>query len=332
MAINILGAAQLKSQPSSSEPGAYISVEQLLQLRHLAKGLTIDTRKKSKAMSDGDSHTHFRGRGMEFSEVRPYQPGDDIRNIDWRVTARTQQTYTKLFQEERERPVFIVVDQRSHLFFGSQQVFKSVFAAQLASVIAWIAVQNNDRIGALVIGDYEQTDLRARRGKHAALALINQIHQYNQKLSSPILPSVNHQHSPIEMKDILSDLRRVAKPGSAIFVLSDFHDFTESCRESFSMLARHTDVSLVKVFDPLEYALPAHAQLSISNGTDRMTVGTDTRNFLEDYSNAFKGTQSMLSRCCINAGAALLNVDISSSIAQHTQDIFANSSRGGGQR
>lgn len=296
--------------------GPYISVDALLRLRYLGNDLTLDTRKKSLASGDGDARTNFRGRGMEFAEVRLYQPGDDIRNIDWRVTARTMDTYTKLFQEERERPVFLVIDQRSPMFFGTKQVFKSVYAAQIAGVIAWVAMQNNDRIGALLFGDHEQKDLRARRGKHAVLGLLNQLQQFNQQLSSPVAPC------SISAQDILSDVRRVARPGSAVFIVSDFHDFDEDCEKPLTQLARHTDVSLFHVFDPLESHLPSAQKLSVSNGTERLTVDTAAGQLTKMFQTQFMQQQQRLHHACRNCGSRYVRANIATPVANLMHDVF----------
>lgn len=309
--------------------GAYVAVDDLLKLRLPSKDLTLTNRKKSTAAADGDARTHFRGRGMEFSEVRTYQPGDDIRNIDWRVTARTTETYTKLFQEERERPVFIVVDQRSPMFFGSVHVFKSVYASQLASMLAWVAMQNNDRIGALIFGDQEQKDLRARRGKHAVLGLLNQLQQFNHLLQSPIPVSQG-----TSCDNILTDVRRVARPGSAVFVISDFHDFGSHCEKPLNQLARHTDVSLLHVYDPLETALPAASRLTLSNGEDRLSVET-SQQFQTQFALNFSQRQAAIHRACRNCGSRYIRADLKTPATDLMRDVFvsrrAHKSPGGRQ-
>ncbi|WP_019605134.1 DUF58 domain-containing protein [Teredinibacter turnerae] len=296
--------------------GAYVSVDDLLQLRYLSRDLTLENRKKSSAAGDGDSRTHFRGRGMEFAEVRPYQPGDDIRNIDWRVTARTTETFTKLFQEERERPVFIVVDQRSPMFFGSVNVFKSVYAAQIAGVIAWVAMQSNDRIGALLFADDQQKDLRARRGKHAVLALLNQLQDFNHRLTSP-----QPRAATTQSHEIFTDIRRVAKPGSAVFVISDCHDFDASCEKPLAQLARHTDVTLFQVFDPLEAALPTASQLAVSNGEDRLGI-TPSSQFRQAFASQFHAHQELVQTSCRNSGTRFIRANVGTQVDILMRDIF----------
>jgi len=236
---------------SGEDNGVYTDTNQLLSLRFAATDLSLPAQRNSRANLSGDARTRFRGRGMEFEEVRVYHPGDDIRNIDWRVTARTRVPHTKLFREERDRPTFIIIDQRSSLFFGSHRCFKSVLAARLAVLLAWAGLGNNDRVGGLVVGDQHYQDIKPKRSKHAVLELIHQITGYNQLLKAPYAPQAQ-----VTLQSILKDARRLAKPGSALYIVSDFHDFDTPCEEQLHSLARHTDTSLLHVLDPLEHHLP----------------------------------------------------------------------------
>ncbi|MFL0799776.1 MAG: DUF58 domain-containing protein [Agarilytica sp.] len=305
-----------KPGKNAAPEGVYVTVDALLNLRHIAKELSLENNRKNVAMMDGDSRSSFRGRGMEFSEVRPYQPGDDIRNIDWRVTARTQKTHTKLFQEERERPVYIVVDQRSPMFFGSVTQFKSVFAAKIATVIAWVALQSNDRIGGFIFSDTNQTDSRARRGKHSALSFIHELVEYNQELNSPI------GDPQFSMENMLNDIRRVAKPGSAVFVISDFHDFNDACQEPLAVLARHCDVTAIQIFDPLESKLPTDKFLSITNGDEKLNLGGQPQEFAQTYQSAFENRLFSLRKACNQTGVNLASTSVEQSTTALMQDLF----------
>lgn len=304
---------------STPTEGVYVAAEELLQLRHAAKDISLNTHKKSTALMDGDSRTSFRGRGMEFAEVRAYQAGDDVRNIDWRVTARTQKPYTKLFQEERERPVYLLVDQRSPMFFGSVRQFKSVFAARLATSIAWAAMNNNDRIGAMIFSDTDQTDSRARRGKHAILSFIHELAAFNQHLNSPV-PA----NTMINMEEMLNDIRRVAKPGSAIFLLSDFHDFTERCREPLAILSRHCDLTAVQIFDPLEQHLPNTHALSITDGQGRLSIAGQSRAFTQSYDESFAAQLYFLRRAFSSAHVNFASVSVADSVNDFIRDLFCS--------
>lgn len=300
---------------NSNANGIYVNVTQLLELRRLANTIDMSTRRRSTSSIDGSSRSSFRGRGMEFAEVRPYNAGDDIRNIDWRVTARTQQTYTKLFQEEKERPVYIVVDQRSTMFFASQGSFKSAFAAQVAAIIGWAALGNNDRIGALVFGDTQQIDLRAKRGKHALLQLVYQLQQYNHKLMQPM------SSEPVQsLHEMLKDIGRVAKPGSAVFVISDFHDFDDTCKEPLAMASRHADVHLVHLYDNLEKTLPFAPNLLITDGKNKVDINSvDTHN----YASQFTQLREQLQQFCLNRKITFTSTVNTTELSDLVSTLFA---------
>ena len=276
-----------------SSSGAYTDIAALLSLRFAAQDISLSAQRKSQANLSGSRHTRFRGRGMEFEEVRVYQPGDDIRSIDWRVTARTQVPHTKLFREERERPTFIAADQRANLFFGSQRCFKSVLAARLATLVAWAALANSDRVGALVFGNDEHSDIRPRRSKHAVLELIHQLHQYNTALTSPL---IRQRH--VALANMLEDTRRLAKPGSAVFFISDFQDFDGACEEQLYLLTRHTDATLFHVSDPLERLLPERGLLTVSDGQNRMQLAAGDQRLRRDYEQQFQQRFAHLQQCC----------------------------------
>lgn len=292
--------------------GAYTELASLLRCRFSAQDLKLFAHRPARSLLSGGERTRFRGRGMDFEEVRLYQPGDDIRSIDWRVTARTQVAHTKIFREERERPVFMVVDQRSPLFFGSTRCFKSVLAAHIAALLGWAALANGDRLGALVFGDYDQRDVRPRRSKHAVLELLHQLQDYNHRLSSPITPAPAALPSgqlPVanSFSEILADARRIAKPGCALFIISDFHDMDESAEQQLFELARHTDITLIHIYDQLERELISNAALTISNGRERMQLAANEKAFQQAYKNQFDRQLSLLTTVCKRLRIPLLS-------------------------
>lgn len=159
--------------------GAKTNLKQLIDLRYRAGELNLFARHKAQSQLAGNVKTSFRGRGIDFEEIRHYQPGDDIRSIDWRVTARTGEAHTKLYQEERERPVLVVTDQRPSMIFGTQCCFKSVQAAEVASLLCWAALGQNDRVGGLVFNGQQHQEIRPARSKSSVLQLLSAIHKYN---------------------------------------------------------------------------------------------------------------------------------------------------------
>ena len=160
--------------------GASISLQQLLVQRYAAKTLEYSSHTRSIAGISGLHLSKMRGRGIDFEEFRPYQAGDDIRLIDWRVTARTSKPVTKVFREERERPIILAIDQTHNMYFGSQIAFKSVIAAQAAAVFCWLAIDNGDRVGGLVFSDSRSSLVRPKRSRRSAMHLLNQVYLYNQ--------------------------------------------------------------------------------------------------------------------------------------------------------
>lgn len=303
---------------SRFEPrGPYSQLETLLGSRFLAQDLSLNSIQPARSLLAGSQRTRYRGRGMDFEEVRLYQPGDDIRSIDWRVTARTQVPHTKLYREERERPIFLLVDQRSSMFFGSKHCFKSVLAAYIASVLGWTATGNSDRIGGLVFGDHDQRDIRPRRSKHAQLEFIHQLQDYNHRLKSPIPDA-----KPLSLAELLSDLRRIAKPGSSLFILSDFQDMDESCERELFTLARHADLCLIHLYDPLEHDLHSNQPLTISDGQASIQLPSHSRPFQNAYRNLFETRLERLKQSCTRLGISLLSISTQDDCPQLLRQTF----------
>lgn len=301
--------------------GAYSDLAQLLRLRFAAQDLKLFAKRPVRSLLTGGERTRFRGRGIDFEEVRLYQPGDDIRTIDWRVTARTQVPHTKIFREERERPVFMVADQRATMFFGSQRCFKSVLCAHICALLGWAALGNSDRVGGLVFGDHTQRDIRPRRSKHAMLELLHQLQDYNHRLQSPIPPA-----DGVKLVDILADTRRIAKPGCALFIVSDFHDFDAACEQQLFELARHTDVTLVHVFDPLERQLASNATLTISDGQSRCRIPANERRFQQAYHENYQKHLQDLTRSCQRLNLSLLSYATNDDIQHLLRERFGKNS------
>jgi uncharacterized protein (DUF58 family) len=291
-------------------------------LRGQAQQLNLHRQTPSRAAMAGSNHTRFRGRGMEFAEVRPYQAGDDIRTIDWRVTARTQVPHTKLFQEERERPVFILVDQRSPMFFGSRHMMKSVYAARLAALLAWACHSGGDRLGGILLGDSQQNDLRAMRGKPGLLHFVNALCAFNQALVSPI-----PRQPCLPLRGAITQLSQVVKPGSQVFLISDCHDLAADSQEPLNRMAKHSDVILLQVFDPLEAHLPEGAQLKISNGREHLPIASNS--IRDGFAERFSQRQASLSRLLGESRVLFAPCPVSADALAPLQRLFAGGSRQG---
>jgi uncharacterized protein (DUF58 family) len=264
--------------------GAFISLQQLLDQRHVAKNLELDYNSRTRIGMAGTHISRIKGRGVDFEEFRAYQPGDDIRSIDWRVTARTGRPFTKVFREERERPVIIGVDQSHNMYFGSQVAFKSVVAAEAAAIICWTTVDNGDRVGGVVFSDDKQELVKPRRSKRSALRFLNALADYNRELV--------HRHresssSPACLRQALEQMYRITKPGSNAYLISDFIAWDADCARYVQQLALHNSMTCVLIYDALEENLPRPGVYSITDGAVRSSIDTHTRAAREHYHQDF---------------------------------------------
>ncbi len=233
------------------EAGVRVSARQLVGLRHEARGVPLSA-VRVRSTQSGLQLSPFKGRGMEFEESRRYQPGDDIRSLDWRVTARTGNPHTKLFREERERPVLLWVDYRPAMFFATEGVFKAVQAAKVAALLAWSAVDHGDRVGGIVFSNDVHHELRPRRGRAAALSIAGELANH----PAWDIPGRDAADDGSACEAALGRLRRVARPGSLIFLVSDFRELGQGARAHLTALAAHNDVVLIAIHDRLERELP----------------------------------------------------------------------------
>jgi|TARA_B110000971_G_scaffold43776_1_gene43441 uncharacterized protein (DUF58 family) len=284
----------------------------LIGLSRDAKNIPLDLN-SVKAQMSGGYVSSFRGRGMEFHESRPYQPGDDIRAIDWRVTARSGVTHTKVYHEERERPVLLWVDLSPTMFFGTRQCFKSVVAAKLAALLAWSSVQHGDRLGGLIFSDQHHDEFRPKQGNAAVLHFIKKLashpawdQQYKSTVASDSNPDAGIQ--------ALNRLRQVAKPGSLIVLMSDFRFLTDSCRTHLSHLARHNDVVMLFTHDPLEQALPSSGRYQLTDGESRLTVDSANMTSREQYQQRFVAHHQKLEQLCKQLHSLLIDVSTASNL------------------
>lgn len=282
----------------------------LIALRHDARSLSLQAL-RVKARKGGQYLSHFKGRGMEFDETRLYQPGDDPRSIDWRVTARTGRAYTKLFREERERPVFCWVDQRRTMHWATRGVFKNVQAARLAALLGWTAVQRGDRLGAFLFNDSDRVELRPLLGKRAILRMIHQLEQLRPGTGeAPTLP----------LHRTLAALRRVAHPGSLVSLISDFTGFDELCAKHLRALAAHNNVMICLVHDPLERALPPAGLYPLLVNGERMLMDTRAGN-AKRWQAQFDARVDEMQSICRTHGAAFRMVSTEDSALQELQSM-----------
>jgi len=273
-----------------------VTAPALIRLRRAGEDLALPFT-RIKARQAGTYLSQQRGRGMEFEEHRLYQPGDDIRNIDWRVTARTGSVHTKVFREERERPVLFCVDYRAPMFFATRGVFKSVMAARSAAVLAWSSRHQGDRIGGLVFSESQHRELRPQRGDAAVLRLIQALVQAGEQRGSG---------ESVSLARPMERLRRVARPGSQICIISDFRGWDERAESHLIQIARHASVWMLFIVDPIEMALPAAGVYKITDGTRESYIDTRGRSVQEGYAEGFHSRHDHLKSLCRRHAMSLI--------------------------
>ena len=290
----------------------WISQQSLIQLRHDAGKLPLHS-SKVHARQGGAYMSSFKGRGMEFDESRLYMPGDDIRNMDWRVTARTGEPHTKVFREERERPVLIWLDLNRSMFFATRGCFKSVTAARAAALLAWSTSAHNDRLGSLIFAGNDHIELKPRRGKSAVLDLIGRTCKHPAWKNTHNIAASNTGHA-------MSRLRKVTRPGSLIFLISDFRDLDPQAESHLINVARHNDVVLIQVYDPIEVELPPAGSYKVSDGSNDLQLNTADKKLRQQYRQRFDQRQAGLAKLCRQHRMYLLPIstqdDVLSSLQQ----------------
>ena len=281
--------------PADFKLGIDLSLGQLIETRNkpIIDWLAPDSRVKTNRV--GGFRSRFKGRGMDFDEVRLYQIGDDIRNIDWKVTARTGEAHTKLFKEERERPVFVVLDQMPNMFFGTAEVFKSVIASQIAAQLMWNTLANGDRFGALLFSKDSHVEMKPSSNRRNCMRLLNRIVENHQSILTSEFDDIkktsqvnlDDQRSTNQLSDTLKRLKHLAKPGTLIHIVSDFNLFDENCQRHLSKLSQHADIHCILINDPIEKELPPAGLYGITDGFQTGFLNTEKPSLRDEYQKAF---------------------------------------------
>jgi len=253
----------LDSQPAfNGDPRVYVSPAHLRGLQGAAQGLSFLPHQASSSVLNGRHGSRLRGRGLNFEEMRNYLPGDDIRSIDWKATARTGRAYVRVFTEERDRPALLVVDQRMSMFFGSQLNMKSVTAAEAAAIAAFRILAAGDRVGGIVFNDEQVVEFAPKRSQRAVSALLETIATMNGALHAEKLVDPE----PGSLNKVLKSAARLAHHDHLVVVFSDFDGIDATTERRLRGLAAHNDVILMLVTDPLAENLQLRERAVLGDG------------------------------------------------------------------
>lgn len=245
----------------TSDPRIRVDLAHLRRFEGPSKWLSLLPRQPAGSVLKGRHASRLRGRGLNFEELRGYLPGDDVRSIDWKVTARTGATHVRVYTEERDRPTMLLVDQRQSMFFGSRLNMKSVTAAEAAALAAFRVLHQGDRVGGVVFGDDLVAEIRPARSRRALDALLSAIASANAGLRAEAPTRV-----PMPINTPLEAIARIARRDHLILVISDFDDIDDRTERLIGGLCRHNDVVLCPVTDPTARAIPETLKLVVSDG------------------------------------------------------------------
>ena len=291
-------AARREPSPAAQAPDR-VTLERLIALKAGGESLRLGV-PRVRAPGAGGHLSPLKGRGVEFDESRPYQPGDDLRTMDWRVMARTGKPHTKVFREERNRPVIVWLDLRASMMFGTQGAFKAVRAAEAAALVAWSAIANADRLGGLVFADAAHEERRPRLGRRSALTLL-------QLIVDDAFWKAPAPKAPGDAEHALQRLTRVARPGSLLFLISDFRSLGNGAERHLRELSRSGDVNLLHVYDPIEAELPPPGRYRIIVAGKSITIDTFDPGVRSNYRAGFDAHRARLNALARLPGVSVID-------------------------
>ena len=267
-----------ESKRQAERHGVEVSLSELVALAEQACELDLSPQRGVQDALAGPYPSSSRGSGIEFDELRAYLPGDDVRCIDWRVTARTGRPHSRVFREERERPVWIFLDAGPGMHFGTRCAFKSVRAAWSAAVVAWSAREQGDRVGAVVRGTEATHELPPKRREADFFGLLECIAVATQEHGQAVSESLD---------DALGRLAARVRPGDRVYVLSDFEELGAAGRQHLAQMARRSDPSCVLIYDPLEASAPPPGDYRITDGREICSVPVGRQGARDEYATLF---------------------------------------------
>jgi len=244
------------------DTGVYVDLEQLIALEQKGRKVSLLPRQPVHSLLSGRYASRMRGRGLNFEEIRDYRSGDDVRSIDWKVTARLQSPHVRVFNEERDRQGLLVVDQRLSMFFGTRRAMKSVTAAEIAAVVAWRILNVGDRVGGVVFNDRVIDEVRPQRSRRVVLQYLTKLAEQNQALGV----GRGIIRDATMLNRALDRIRRVAPHDATVVIFSDFDGADETTRHAIAALAAHNTVIAVLIHDPSQSELPAAGRMTVTDG------------------------------------------------------------------
>lgn len=300
-----------KVAPELGGNGLYASLEELIEQRQYVAYLRQLSQVKTLSHMAGDVKSAFKGRGMELEEVRSYAYGDDVRDIDWRVTARKEQPFTKLYAEERDREIYVLLDLSAKMVFGTRHELKSVAAAKLAALLGWMSLENKDRFGCLIYDGQETLLFKPQNNRANMMVLLKKISEVSREILHGLPAETKSFDKAVQL------LQQNIKSQAVVFVVSDFNDFDDNMKKSLAALGKKARVYALNVFDVLEEFPPKAGEYMVENKGERLIFDSKSKYFQKEYKAYFKEKRYKMNDFCRQFG--IRYVEIRTDIPLHKQ-------------
>lgn len=304
--------------------GVHTSLKRLISLRYHARGFSYIPKQPVHSVLAGRKRSRLRGRGLDFDELRHYRPGDDIRTMDWRVTRRMGSPFVRVYTEEKDRPVWLVVDQRVSMFFGSRRQMKSVAAAEAAALTAWRVIAAGDRVGALLFNDSQQTYARPSRAANSMMRWLDQMASMNQALGSRLASTTTASG----LEEALSTLQRHISHDGLVIIISDFEGWDERCLTRLKDIRQRNDVIAAVVTDPLEHSVESADKLIVSDGYYQLAVAKESDETQRRFRQAFQRRLTDLTEDLKRHAIPLIPITTTTDVATQLQRQLGGQQRG----
>jgi uncharacterized protein (DUF58 family) len=292
-----------KTPAEKMPPGAYTNLDELIRIQFKARNFSFLPQQPVTSILSGRYASRLRGRGLNFEELRRYLPGDDIRTMDWKVTARTRTPHVRVYTEEKDRAVLLVVDQRINMFFGTRNKLKSVTAAELLALGAWRALSVGDRVGAVIFNDEELIDITPRRSQKSVMSILGSVVSMNHALRS----DTDVEPNPDMLNQALEKALQLAPHDVLVVVISDFFGVNDETERLTTRLSAHNDVLGMLVHDPVRLN-PMEHSMTASDGTLQMEIDLASKRVRDAVATDYQFEQEQIAHFMRKLSAPLLMV------------------------
>lgn len=306
----------MRAQAPRPDDGVRVALDELIALSAMAHGAALARERRTAALRSGTSTSRWRGRGVDFRESRIYQPGDEIRHMDWRVTARTNKPHTKLFEEEREQALLLALDFNPSMHFGTRARFKGVQAARAAALLAWMASRAGDRIGAVGFGGGVSGEIKPAGGRRGVLRVLRAIRDWDQ--AQDIARSD-------DLSQALTRMRHLLRPGMRLVLLTDGFSADAPAVLPLPQLAARHEIAVVLLRDALELTAPPPGRYAVHLGASRRIVDFADPRVRDAWIERFAQSRTRLLDECRRLGIRVVELDTDADLRRALAPLLARS-------